>query len=96
MSHTTHVSAVSGRLQSRRWPRQACGTSPIRISCVSSVSDRPAASRAQFRAQIWFQPQAFIPASLTASLQRPTVPSAANATQDALARPDGVIEYLTV
>ena len=64
-----------GRLQSRRWPRQASRTSPSRIFCVSSVSARPAASRAQFRAQIRFQPQAFIPAPLTASLQRPTAPS---------------------
>ena len=80
MSHTTYVSAVSGCLQSRRWPRQACGTSPFRIFCVSSVSARPAGSRAQFRAQIWFQRQAFIPAPLTASLQRPTAPSRGNAT----------------
>jgi GNAT superfamily N-acetyltransferase len=53
MSYTTPVSAVSPRLRSGRWPRQACRARSSRVLCVSCVSACSATSRAQFRAQIW-------------------------------------------
>jgi hypothetical protein len=51
MSRTTPVSAVSGGLQSLRWPRQTRNRRSSRIFYISPVSACPAASRAQSRAQ---------------------------------------------
>jgi hypothetical protein len=64
MSHTTFVSAVSGSLQSPRWPRQTCGMKSSLVFCVFPVSACPAASRAQIRAQIRFLDCEVVAASL--------------------------------
>jgi hypothetical protein len=73
MSHTTFVSAVSGSLQSPRWPRQTCCKQSPQAFCVSPVSACPATSRAQMHAQIGLSACWFVSASMTvrSGIQRP-------------------------
>ena len=73
MSQTTFVSAVSGSLQSPRWPGQTCCVQSPQAFCVSPVSACPATSRAQMRAQIGLPACWFVSASVTvrSGIQRP-------------------------
>jgi hypothetical protein len=73
MSHTTFVSAVSGSLQSARWPRQTCCKQSSQAFCVSPVSACAATSRALTRAQIGLSACWFVSASMTvrSGAQRP-------------------------